>query len=89
MHAVIAIGKRGTMENPPSAQDQPRSTWRRSSACVPRDQCVELRSHPGHVHVRDSKGREAAELRFPWQSWRGFSRALATESDLADAAGLS
>lgn len=72
-----------------SPQGQPWDGWRRSSASVPQDQCVELRSRRGYVHLRDSKGHAAAELRFPWQSWRGFSRAVATESDLVDVAGLS
>ena len=75
--------------SPQSPDSQAWDGWRRSSASVPHDQCVELRSRRGYVHLRDSKGRDTAELRFPWQSWRGFSRAVATESDLLDVTGLS
>lgn len=46
--------------------------WRRASACIPDNQCVEVRVGNANVDVRDTKPKTGPELRFDRRSWASF-----------------
>lgn len=46
--------------------------WRRSSASIPLNDCVEVCASRENVRVRDSKGQQAVELQFGPTSWASF-----------------
>lgn len=46
--------------------------WRRASACIPDNQCVEVRVGNDDVDVRDAKQETSPELRFTRRSWAAF-----------------
>jgi hypothetical protein len=46
--------------------------WRRASACIPDNQCVEVRLDEENVDVRDTKQKNGPELRFCRPSWAAF-----------------
>ncbi|WP_460391527.1 DUF397 domain-containing protein [Actinophytocola sediminis] len=50
--------------------------WRRSSASVPDDECVEIWRRGDGVRVRDSKDRKGTELRFRQETWELLLRGL-------------
>ena len=46
--------------------------FRRASACIPGNDCVEVWVRADHVRVRDSQDAQAVELRLPWSGWGYF-----------------
>ena len=46
--------------------------WRRSSASIPINDCVEVMINHENVRVRDSKEVQAADLRFNPAAWAEF-----------------
>lgn len=48
--------------------------WRRSSASIPFNDCVEVLINKGEVRVRDSKHERTTALRFGARSWTSFLR---------------
>lgn len=53
--------------------------WRRSSYSIPFNDCVEVLINKEGVHVRDSKHKQVAGLRFaaqPWTQFLGSTRSL-------------
>lgn len=46
--------------------------WRRASACIRDNQCVEVRVGKVGVDVRDTKQNNGPELRFHRRSWASF-----------------
>lgn len=51
--------------------------WIRSSRCAwDSDQCVEVRSHLGHVDIRDSKRPEDHPLVVTREEWEAFLGAV-------------
>jgi hypothetical protein len=62
-----------TTATPPAAT----GTWIRSSRCTPQNNCVELRSGPGSVDVRDSKNAGGTTLAFGHAEWTTFLGKLA------------
>ena len=71
-----------------AAEDR-TTDWRRSSACVPDDLCVEIWLQRQVVRVRDAKDRGGAELRFCTASWLSLVAHVTTQGDLPRGAGLS
>jgi hypothetical protein len=57
---------------PEMATDQPKLAWRKASASLPDDNCVELAPHAGGVAVRDSKDPNGPVLRYTAAEWRAF-----------------
>jgi hypothetical protein len=49
--------------------DRPDGHWKRSSYSTPVNDCVEVMAGRENVHVRDSKGQHATELRFHLKTW--------------------
>jgi hypothetical protein len=63
------------MENvvtPPPDGSVLRDGWRRATASIPNNQCVEVRPDPKIISVRDSKGHHDIQLRFGHTSWGAF-----------------
>ncbi|MEG3626421.1 DUF397 domain-containing protein [Streptomyces poriticola] len=51
----------------------PESAWFKSSYSTgPGGECVEVASHPGMVHVRDSKDTTRTALGVPPAAWTAF-----------------
>lgn len=48
--------------------------WRRSSASIPFNDCVEVLINKDEVRVRDSKHERTTALRFGARSWHSFLR---------------
>jgi hypothetical protein len=46
--------------------------WRKSSYSANGGECVETASNRTGVHVRDTKHRDGAELKFSAATWRKF-----------------
>ncbi|MEW1693460.1 DUF397 domain-containing protein [Streptomyces sp. NPDC091265] len=57
-----------------SAGDAPRLEWFKSSFSDSSNsnECVEVATTPGTVHVRDSKNVQVARLAFASGAWAGF-----------------
>ncbi|GAA2454770.1 DUF397 domain-containing protein [Streptomyces glaucus] len=62
------------MTHTPSAEDFPTSVWRRSSHSSSGDgnDCVEIATAPGTVHVRDSKAPDGPRLTLTTAAWSRF-----------------
>jgi hypothetical protein len=52
--------------------DKPAANWRRSSASIPFNDCVEVMVGRENVRVRDSKEKQAPDLRFHARAWAEF-----------------
>lgn len=52
--------------------DQFAAEWRRSSASIPFNDCVEVMVNHENVRVRDSKEAQTADLRFHPEAWAEF-----------------
>jgi hypothetical protein len=54
------------------AVDRFAAKWRRASASIPFNDCVEVMVNHENVRVRDSKEPHAADLRFHPAAWAEF-----------------
>lgn len=56
------------IEVPPS----PTSSWRKSTACLPNGDCVEVAHTDDHVWIRNSRNPHGPALRFTLDEWAAF-----------------